>query len=139
MLRRILLALVLALATAPALASNILVVVDIPMQIMHVRVDGVTKYRWDVSTGRAGYTTPAGRYQPIRMHEKWYSRKYDNAPMPYAIFFNGGYAIHGTTDLRNLGSVASHGCVRLHPENAATLFSLVKEIGSENTIIRIRS
>lgn len=139
MLRRILLALVLALATAPALASNILVVVDIPTQIMHVRVDGVTKYRWDVSTGRAGYTTPAGRYQPIRMHEKWYSRKYDNAPMPYAIFFNGGYAIHGTTDLRNLGRVASHGCVRLHPENAATLFSLVKEIGSENTIIRIRS
>lgn len=139
MLRRILLALVFAFATAPALASNILVVVDLPMQIMHVRVDGVTKYRWDVSTGRAGYTTPAGRYQPIRMHEKWYSRKYDNAPMPYAIFFNGGYAIHGTSDLRNLGSVASHGCVRLHPENAATLFSLVKEIGSENTIIRIRS
>ena len=139
MLRRILLALVFAFATAPAFASNILVVVDIPMQIMHVRVDGVTKYRWDVSTGRAGYTTPAGRYQPIRMHEKWYSRKYDNAPMPYAIFFNGGYAIHGTTDLRNLGRVASHGCVRLHPENAATLFSLVKEIGSENTIIRIRS
>jgi len=139
MLRRILLALFLAFAATPAFAANILVVVDIPMQTMHVRVDGVTKYRWDVSTGRVGYTTPAGRYQPIRMHKKWYSKKYDNAPMPYAIFFNGGYAIHGTSDLKHLGRIASHGCVRLHPDNAATLFSLVKEIGADNTVIRIRS
>lgn len=139
MLRRLLLALFFAFAASPAFASEILVVVDIPMQTMHVRVDGVTKYRWDVSTGRPGYTTPAGRYQPIRMHKKWYSKKYDNAPMPFAIFFHGGYAIHGTTDLKNLGRIASHGCVRLHPDNAAALFSLVKEIGSENTVIRIRS
>ncbi len=139
MLRRVLLALFFALAASPALSASIVVVVDIPMQTMHVRVDGETKYRWDVSTGRAGYTTPAGRYQPIRMHKVWYSKKYDNAPMPYAIFFHGGYAIHGTNDIKHLGRIASHGCVRLHPENAATLFSLVKEIGSENTIIRIRS
>ena len=139
MLRRVLLGLFFALAASPALSASIVVVVDIPMQTMHVRVDGETKYRWDVSTGRAGYTTPAGRYQPIRMHKVWYSKKYDNAPMPYAIFFHGGYAIHGTNDIKHLGRIASHGCVRLHPENAATLFSLVKEIGSENTIIRIRS
>ena len=139
MLRRVLLALYFALSVGPALADKIVVVVDIPMQTMHVRVDGVTKYRWDVSTGRAGYATPAGRYQPISMHKRWYSRKYDNAPMPYAIFFHGGYAIHGTTDLKRLGRTASHGCVRLHPDNAATLFSLVKEIGSENTVIRVRN
>lgn len=139
MLRRVLLALFFALAAGPALSASIVVVIDIPMQVMHVRVDGETKYRWDVSTGRAGYATPAGRYQPISMHKLWHSRKYDNAPMPYAIFFHGGYAIHGTNDIRHLGRIASHGCVRLHPENAATLFSLVKEIGSENTIIRIRS
>lgn len=138
MLRRILLALLFVCAASPALAANILVVVDIQMQTMRVRVDGVTKYRWDVSTGRAGYTTPAGRYQPIRMHKQWYSKKYDNAPMPYAIFFNGGYAIHGTTDIENLGRIASHGCVRLRPENAAALFALVKQIGSENTVIRIQ-
>jgi lipoprotein-anchoring transpeptidase ErfK/SrfK len=139
MLHRIILALFLAFAATPSIAANILVVVDIPLQTMHVRVDGVTKYRWDVSTGRAGYTTPAGRYQPIRMHKKWYSRKYDNAPMPHAIFFYEGYAIHGTTDLKRLGRIASHGCVRLHPDNAATLYSLVKEIGAENTIIRVQS
>ena len=139
MLRRVLLALFFALAASPALSASIVVVVDIPMQTMHVRVDREANYRRDVSTGRAGYTTPAGRYQPIRMHKVWYSKKYDNAPMPYAIFFHGGYAIHGTNDIKHLGRIASHGCVRLHPENAATLFSLVKEIGSENTIIRIRS
>jgi len=139
MLRRVLLALFFALVASPALSANIVVVVDIPMQTMHVRVDGETRYRWDVSTGRPGYATPPGRYQPIRMHKLWYSRKYDNAPMPYAIFFHGGYAIHGTNDIKHLGRIASHGCVRLHPDNAATLFSLVKEIGSENTIIRIRS
>lgn len=137
MLRRIVLVLLFAFAASPAFAGNILVIVDIQMQTMHVRVDGVTKYRWDVSTGRAGYSTPPGRYQPIRMHKKYFSRKYDNAPMPFAIFFNGGYAIHGTTDLRNLGRIASHGCVRLHPDNAATLFDLVKQVGAENTVIRI--
>jgi hypothetical protein len=47
------------------------------------------------------------------------SRKYDNAPMPYAVFFNGGYAVHATFDLKRLGRPASHGCIRLHPENAA--------------------
>lgn len=139
MLRRIVLALVFAFAASPAFAENVLVIVDIQMQTMHVRVDGVTKYRWDVSTGRRGYSTPPGRYQPIRMHKRYFSRKYDNAPMPFAIFFNGGYAIHGTTDLRNLGRIASHGCVRLHPDNAATLFDLVKAAGAENTVIRVES
>ncbi|MDP1730550.1 MAG: L,D-transpeptidase [Devosia sp.] len=139
MSRRILLALFFLFAAAPAFAADILVVIDIKTQTMQVRVDGVTKYRWDVSTGRKGYSTPAGRYQPIRMHKKWYSRKYDNAPMPNAIFFHRGYAIHGTTEIKRLGRVASHGCVRLHPDNAATLFALVKQMGTENTVIRIKS
>ena len=139
MLRRVLLALFFSFAASPALADNVLVIVDLQMQTMHVRVDGVTKYRWDVSTGRSGYSTPPGRYQPTRMYKNYFSRKYDNAPMPFSIFFVGGYAIHGTTDLRNLGRVASHGCVRLHPDNAAMLFDLVKEAGSDNTVIRVES
>lgn len=138
MLRRIFLAVALVFATAPAYAGNLLVIVDIQMQTMHVRLDGATKYRWDISSGRSGYSTPPGRYQPIRMHKTYYSRKYDNAPMPFSIFFHGGYAIHGTTDLGNLGRVASHGCVRLHPDNAATLFDLVKQVGVENTVIRVQ-
>jgi hypothetical protein len=138
MLRRVVLAIAFCLAVSPAFAENVLVIVDLQMQTMHVRVDGSTRYRWDVSTGRLGYGTPPGRYEPTRMHRKYFSRKYENAPMPHAIFFFGGYAIHGTTDLRNLGRVASHGCVRLHPDNAATLFALVQDAGIENTIIRVR-
>jgi hypothetical protein len=139
MFHRIALAIAFCFAASPAFAENVLVIVDLQMQTMHVRVDGSTKYRWDVSTGRRGFSTPPGRYEPIRMHRRYFSRKYENAPMPYAIFFYGGYAIHGTTDLRNLGRVASHGCVRLHPDNAATLFALVEDVGIENTVIRVRS
>jgi hypothetical protein len=56
--------------------------------------------------------------------------------MPHAIFFTRkGHAIHGTEETKKLGRPASHGCVRLTPENARTLFALVKENGLENTEI----
>ena len=139
MLRRLFLAIAFVFVVSPAFASSVLVIVDIQMQTMQVRVDGVTKYRWDVSTGRVGYDTPPGRFQPLRMHKKYFSKKYDNAPMPYAIFFHGGYAIHGTGDLKRLGRVASHGCVRLDPANAKVLFSLVQQAGMLNTVIRVRT
>ena len=57
--------------------------------------------------------------------------------MPHAIFFYGGFAIHGTYELSRLGGPASHGCVRLHPSNAATLLSLVEHSGPRNTRIEI--
>jgi len=113
------------------------ITVDISTQTMTVSADGRTIYSFDVSTGRRGYATPTGKYRPIRMHEMWYSSKYENAPMPHAIFFYGGYAIHGTTDIAHLGHVASHGCVRLHPDNAAKLFALVERVGMKNTRITL--
>jgi lipoprotein-anchoring transpeptidase ErfK/SrfK len=57
--------------------------------------------------------------------------------MPWAVFFHEGWAVHGTTELRQLGRPASHGCVRLHPDNARIFFSLVREIGQQNTLISI--
>lgn len=139
MLRRVFLSLAFVFFVLPAFASDIFVLVDISDQNMVVRVNGELKHTFDVSTGRKGYTTPTGAYGVTRMYRKYHSKKYDGAPMPYAIFFHGGYAIHGTTDLKRLGRIASHGCVRLHPDNAKTLFSLVKEIGSENTRVWIKS
>ena len=139
MLRRVLVAFCLVFAASPAFAGDVLVTVDLQMQTMHVRLDGQTLYRWDVSSGRAGYDTPPGRYQPTRMHRKYFSRTYDNAPMPFSIFFYEGYAIHGTTDLKNLGRVASHGCVRLDTTNAEILFDLVKQHGPDNTVIRVET
>jgi lipoprotein-anchoring transpeptidase ErfK/SrfK len=111
--------------------------VDIEGQRMEVYVDGRLKHRWAVSTGRDGYDTPGGTYRPQRLEREWYSKKYDDAPMPHAVFFSGGYAIHGTTETRRLGRQASHGCIRLHPSNAAQLFSLVEEYGSRRTRITI--
>jgi lipoprotein-anchoring transpeptidase ErfK/SrfK len=102
-----------------------------------VNVDGMTRYNWPISTGRSSYGTPSGVYHPQLMARRWFSRKYYNSPMPHAIFFYGGFAIHGTYELSRLGGPASHGCVRLHPSNAATLFSLVEHSGPRNTRIEI--
>ena len=113
------------------------ITVDLTTQTMRVASEGRTIYSFDVSTGRKGYSTPTGNFRPIRMHTMWYSSKYENAPMPHSIFFYGGYAIHGTTDIKHLGQVASHGCVRLHPDNAAKLFALVQQVGMKNTRITL--
>jgi lipoprotein-anchoring transpeptidase ErfK/SrfK len=124
-----------ALFASPALAGSITATIDLSEQRMHVYVNGFPRYTWAVSTARRGYRTPVGTYRPQRLERMWYSRKYDMSPMPHSIFFKGGYAIHGTEYIKSLGKPASHGCVRLHPDNAARLFSLVREIGAGNTRI----
>jgi lipoprotein-anchoring transpeptidase ErfK/SrfK len=120
-----------------AMAATLTAHVDISSQTMTVRQEGKVLYTWKVSTAGEGYYTPTGSWRPKRMHRMWYSIKYDNAPMPYAIFFNGGYAIHGTNHVKRLGRPASHGCVRLHPRNAAALYALVRQAGRNNTRISI--
>lgn len=122
-------------ATTFASAASLVAQIDISQQTMTVKQYGRVVHRWKVSTARRGYRTPRGTYRPIRMHTMWYSRKYDMTPMPYSIFFYGGYAIHGTNAIRNLGRPVSHGCVRLHPANAKTLYSMVKRVGPGNVRI----
>ena len=112
----------------------ILINIDKSKQRMTVSVDGVETFDWPVSTGRAGYSTPSGNYTATSMNEIWYSRQWDNAPMPHSVFFmKDGHAIHGSNDVKNLGKPASHGCVRISPENATTLYALVGKSGLENT------
>ena len=91
-------------------------------------------YSWPVSTARRGYYTPTGTFHPYSLQPMHYSRKYDNAPMPHSIFFSGGYAIHATPHTGNLGRPASHGCVRLSPGNAATLYGIVSRDRDDTTI-----
>ena len=119
--------------------DHLTILVDISTQEMTVSDGWHTIYTFDVSTGRKGHSTPTGKFRPIRMHEMWHSSKYENAPMPWSIFFHGGYAIHGTTDIKHLGHIASHGCVRLHPDNAKLLYELVKEYGMQNTVVTLKS
>lgn len=111
--------------------------IDISSQTMTVDVNGWNYGRWKVSTARSGYYTPRGTWRPFLLKKMHYSRKYDNSPMPNSIFFLGGYAIHATYYVNQLGRPASHGCVRLHPQNAAKLYSIVQQHGLSSTRITI--
>jgi hypothetical protein len=115
--------------------ASVVINIDKSTQRMTVSVDGETRHSWPVSTGRAGFGTPNGHFRPQRLARRWFSRKYYNSPMPHSIFFHHGFAIHGSYEIRRLGGPASHGCVRLHPGNAATLFALVNSEGAANTRI----
>ncbi|MCB1440209.1 MAG: L,D-transpeptidase [Nitratireductor sp.] len=124
-------------AAAPAMAAAVEARIDLSQQRMKVYKHGRLIHSWPVSTARRGYVTPTGSYRPTRMYTEYYSKKYNNSPMPYSIFFRGGYAIHGTGAVKSLGRPASHGCVRLHPSNARTLYNMVRQVGAKNTSIRI--
>ena len=119
-----------------ASGAEIVVSINKATQNMSVLVDGVETHNWVVSTGTGG-GPPSGSYQPMRLEKKWFSHKYGWSPMPNSVFFHEGYAIHGTIYISRLGQRASHGCVRLHPNNAAILFELVRLHGKTNTQIVI--
>jgi lipoprotein-anchoring transpeptidase ErfK/SrfK len=123
--------------SAHASGSQIVARISISEQRMDVLIDGRPTFAWKVSTAGKGYRTPTGSFKPTRMHKMWYSRKYDNAPMPHSIFFHGGYAVHATPHIKRLGRPASHGCIRLHPDHAADLYQLVQTFGPSNTSIVI--
>jgi hypothetical protein len=123
---------------ASAAQAKVAITVDKDNQQMTVAVDGVETYRWPVSSGLPSYETPNGSFRAFRMEEDHYSKEFDEAPMPHAVFFTKlGHAIHGTDSVNRLGSPASHGCVRLSRENAAKLFALVKEQGVLNTTVTL--
>jgi len=120
---------------APPPEPTLVIDIDLSRQAMVVAENGEETHRWRVSTARYGYRTPTGTYQPTWMSKMWYSRQYDYAPMPHAIFFHQGVAIHGSYAIGALGRPASHGCVRLAPRNAALLYTLVGRHGKERTQI----
>jgi lipoprotein-anchoring transpeptidase ErfK/SrfK len=118
-------------ATAKA---EVVIDVDLTTQTMHVQ-SATGSYDWPVSTARAGFVTPRGHFAPTGMERMHYSKKYHNSPMPYSIFFRGGYAIHGTYATSARGAPASHGCVRLSPQHARTLFEMVEREGGSISIM----
>ena len=115
--------------------AHVVIHVDKSSQRMSVSVDGERRYSFVVSTARAGYSTPNGTYRPQRLERTWFSKEYYNSPMPHSIFFHGGYAIHGSYEISRLGGPASHGCIRLHPQDAAELYALVQREGMGDTSI----
>lgn len=123
----------------PTLSGDIYVKVDISDQIMNVYKGDTLVYSWFVSTAAEGYVTPTGYYKPYHTEKLHLSKQFYNSPMPYAVFFKEGFAIHGTEYVRSLGCRASHGCVRLHTDNAYKLYNLVKQHGYDHTFIKISS
>lgn len=122
--------------SAQAASAELLIHIDKSTQRMSVAVNGRPLYHWPVSTGTRGYDTPTGSFRPFRMEIDHTSDEWDDAPMPYSIFFTKtGIAVHGTNERRSLGRAVSHGCVRLSVRNAATLWSLVKQEKMANTTV----
>jgi lipoprotein-anchoring transpeptidase ErfK/SrfK len=121
----------------PALPPIVVANIDVSGQTMSVTVNGWPQGYWAVSTARVGYHTPRGSFRVQRMARVYFSKKYDNSPMPNSVFFSGGIAIHGSYHIRQLGRPASHGCVRLAPANAALLYDLVQEYGANRTRITV--
>jgi L,D-transpeptidase catalytic domain len=109
--------------------------IDVSSQTLNVSVNGWYYGSWAVSTARRGYSTPRGTFGVQRLAAVYYSKKYDNSPMPHSVFFSGGNAIHGSYHINSLGRPASHGCVRLSPDHAAELFALVQKYGPRYTRI----
>jgi lipoprotein-anchoring transpeptidase ErfK/SrfK len=121
-----------------ALAERVVARVSISTQTMKVYHEGRHLFTWPVSTAKSGKVTPTG----VFVGAEWLSKNhrsslYNNAPMPFAIFYDGHYAIHGTDQIKRLGAPASNGCVRLHPDNAEILFAMVKAEGMENMRVEI--
>jgi lipoprotein-anchoring transpeptidase ErfK/SrfK len=127
----------LSLGLSPA-AADVVVNVYISSQTMTVEVDGSQLYEWPVSTARPGWETPTGSFRPVRLARIWHSTLYHHAPMPYSVFFDGNFAIHGTYESGRIGRPVSHGCVRLLTHDAAILFDLVRSYGFDQSQIVIQ-
>ncbi len=109
--------------------------IDLTRQLMTVSEYGGEVGSWPISSGAEGHRSPTGTFRPLWLARMWYSKKYDNAPMPHAVFFSGGVAMHATYSTGMLGRPASHGCIRQSPANAAITYKLVEKHGNEHTRI----
>ncbi len=117
--------------TAAGAAAKVQINIDLAAQQLTATRKGGETVVWKISSGRPGYETPAGHYTVYRMEPDHKSDEYDQAPMPYSMFFSPrGLAIHGTYE-RGLGRPASHGCVRLSVANAKKLYEWIAEDGGE--------
>ena len=104
--------------------GDVAITVDIANQVAFVfkgsQLIGVT----NVSTGKQGHPTPLGFWTINWKKPKYFSRKYDNAPMPWIQNIDDkGIALHGGN---TPGYPASHGCIRLPMAFAKQLYTLTK-------------
>jgi lipoprotein-anchoring transpeptidase ErfK/SrfK len=128
------------LASFDANAAALVARVDVAEQKMVVSHYGKVIHEWVVSTGAEEHGgTPRGEYRPYRVHKMWYSRTYNNEEMPFSVFYDRGWAVHGTVEVDRLGMPVSHGCVRLDPAHAEIFYTLVNQVGAGNTQIIVEN
>lgn len=121
----------------PPPSPTLTVDINLTTQRLTVSENGQSRFTWAISSARAGYRTPTGTFTPTWMSKMWYSRQYGMAPMPHAVFFSGGVAVHATNATGMLGTPASHGCVRLAPKNATIFYAMVAKHGLDLTQIAV--
>lgn len=114
------------------------IIISLADQRMFIFENGSIIHRFLVSTGVPGHSTPTGNYSVHNQALRAWSNKYE-CYMPHwsAITPDGLYGMHsldGTSYLSHLGSVASHGCIRLSPEDATWLYDWV-DIGTPVDIV----
>jgi len=124
-------------AAKPKSETTLAIDIDLTHQRMTVSEYGQEVGSWAISSGREGHRSPTGSFRPLWLARMWYSKKYDNAPMPHAVFFSGGVALHATQATGMLGHPASHGCIRQSPANAAKTYALVEKHGNAHTRITV--
>ena len=117
--------------------AEVLAHIRLSEQRLHLYVDGEKKHEWKISAGKKPGWTHTGTFRPYHLSRHHRSSLFRGAPMPFSVFYDSHWAIHGTTAIKKLGNPASHGCVRLHPDNAAQFFQLARQTGLGNTRILI--
>ena len=111
--------------------AQTLKVIENGVEVMNVKVSTGKEERVTATSGRTYVsTTPKGFFRPTKMYKDYLSYTW-NAPMPNAVFFIGGIAIHatGTSNYSKLGTRASGGCVRTTLEDSLKIRELVMESG----------
>lgn len=110
-------------------------------QTLTMYENGIEIFKEKISTGRERRekaksgrvyisATPKGYFRPTKMYRDYLSYTW-NAPMPNAVFFIGGIAIHATTKshYKELGTRASGGCVRTILETSKMIREKIMETG----------
>ena len=114
-------------------------------QRLYLYIDGRHEDTWLVSSGTGNRTPNFDRHPNGRIYRAYTSKAYPGGDwnglgnMPYAVFIQGGFAIHGTpqSNWKKLGSKASHGCIRVHPTNGEAFYNRVRAWGIRNVWITV--
>ena len=103
-------------------SGEVVILVSLPRQELHVYRGGVRIARASISTGKPGHDTPTGVFPILQKKRMHHSNLYDDAPMPFMQRLTwDGVALHAG---RNPGYPASHGCIRLPAEFAELLYGV---------------